>query len=282
MVAVEHIEQADQLDPVSDRLQRAVLSVLRPQWLRDLLHGVWLGHPLHPVMVQVPVGAWISAAVLDAVPGQERAATTLIATGAIAAVPTAMAGANDWASMSVEQRRVGLLHAASNTTALALYTGSLIARLRGRHGLGKVLGYTALGVAGAGAYLGGHLSYRQGGGVNHAVPALHMIDEGWHPLGTTDDFIEGEAAVRHVDDVPVLVYRQDGRYTVLLERCGHLSGPLGDGEITEIGGERCVVCPWHGSTFKLVDGGVVHGPAATNQPALQVRVVDGTVQARRP
>jgi nitrite reductase/ring-hydroxylating ferredoxin subunit/uncharacterized membrane protein len=281
MVAVERIEKASWLDPLSDRLQRLLNRVLRPRRLRDALHGVWLGHPLHPVMVQAPVGAWLSAAVIDAVPGQRRAATTLVAAGTIAALPAAVAGLNDWATLSRDQRRIGLVHAASNSAALALYAGSLIARLRGRNGLGRAISYAALGLAGTGAYLGGHVSYRQGAGVNHGAPWLRLLPDGWHSLGETAEFPDGRPTLRHVGDVPVLVYRRGEWFTVLLERCGHHGGPLRHGSRTEVGGEPCVVCPWHGSTFRLRDGSVVHGPAATNQPALRVRVTGGRLQASR-
>jgi len=87
---------------------------------------------------------------------------------------------------------------------------------------------------------------------------------------------------RRIGDVPVLVYRHGDEFTVMLERCGHQTGPLADGEQTEVAGQPCVVCPWHGSTFRLADGGVVHGPAATDQPTLLTRVVDGRLQACRP
>src|SRR5687768_15561087 len=107
MTVVDRIEQAERLDPLSDRLQRLVGGL--PQPVRDLLHGVWLGHPLHPALVHAPVGAWLSAAILDLVPGQRRAATALLATGTVAAVPTAVVGWNDWASLDRDQRRTGLV-----------------------------------------------------------------------------------------------------------------------------------------------------------------------------
>jgi nitrite reductase/ring-hydroxylating ferredoxin subunit len=277
MTVVERIERADRLDPVSDRLQRLISGL--PQAVRDLLHGVWLGHPLHPAMVHARVGAGLSAAVLDAIPGQRRAATTLLATGTVAAVPTAVAGWNDWASLDRDQRRTGLVHALANATALALFTGSLVARARGRRG--RALSYGALGIAGVGAYLGGHLSYRQGAGVNQAVPDLLRLPSGWQPLGAAIDYPDGRPTARRIGDVPVLVYRKGERFTVLLERCGHQSGPLAEGEQVDVGGIPCVVCPWHGSTFRLTDGGVVHGPAATNQPVLEVRLVNGRLEVRR-
>ena len=278
MTVVERIEQASGLDPVSDRVQRLVGGLPRP--VRDLLHGVWLGHPLHPALVHAPVGAWLSAAILDLVPGQRRAATVLVATGTAAAVPAALAGLNDWASLDRDQRRTGLVHALANTTAVALYTGSLVSRLRG--GRGRALSYAAFAVAGAGAYLGGHLSYRQGAGINQAVPDLFRIPDGWQSLGDAMAYQDGQPTERRIGDVPVLVYRHGAEFSVLLAHCAHQTGPLGEGEQTEVAGQACVVCPWHGSTFRLADGGVVHGPAATDQPTLLTRVVDGHLQARRP
>jgi nitrite reductase/ring-hydroxylating ferredoxin subunit/uncharacterized membrane protein len=277
MTVVERIERAGRLDPIGDRLQRLASGL--PQPVRDLLHGVWLGHPLHPAMVHAPVGAWLSAAILDLVPGQRRAATALLATGTVAAVPTAVVGWNDWAALDRDQRRTGLVHALANATALALFTGSLVARKRGRSG--RALSFAALGIAGAGAYLGGHLSYRQGAGVNQAVPDLFRVPDGWQPLGDAIEYRDGVATARRLGEVPVLVYRRGDRFSVLLERCGHQTGPLAEGEQVEVGGQPCIVCPWHGSTFRLADGGVVHGPAATNQPVLETRVLDGRLEARR-
>src|SRR5918998_1623395 len=143
------------LDRVADRAtfdkaigpaQRAVQAVLKPQALKDLLHGTWLGHPLHPVLVQVPVGSWTSAGLLDAIPPLRPAATVLIGTGVAAAVPAAMSGAADWSEQGIGVRRLGALHAMGNTVALGLYVGSLVARARGRGGLGRVLSYAGLGI----------------------------------------------------------------------------------------------------------------------------------------
>jgi nitrite reductase/ring-hydroxylating ferredoxin subunit/uncharacterized membrane protein len=276
------IEQASGLDRFGDRLQQAVQGVLRPQRIRDLLHGVWLGHPLHPAMVQVPVGAWISAAVLDLMPGQRRAATTLTAVGALSALPAAVAGLNDWAALSRDQRRVGLVHAASNSVGLALYGASLAARLSGRHGLGRTLGRLGLGAVGAGAYLGGHLAYKQGAQVNVSVSDLHLISDGWHPVAEMTSLPQRELVTRKVDDVSVILYRHGDDVTVMLERCPHQSGPLGDGEVREIDGHACVVCPWHGSTFRLNGGEVVHGPSSNDQQVLPTRIVDGRLEARLP
>ncbi|MEU1884417.1 Rieske 2Fe-2S domain-containing protein [Micromonospora rifamycinica] len=276
------LEQATALDRAGDRLQRAVQATLRPQRVRDLLHGVFLGHPLHPAMVQVPVGAWISAAVVDLLPGQRRAATTLVALGTVSAVPAAVAGLNDWAELSRDQRRVGLVHAAANTVGLTLYAGSLAARLTGRHGVGRALAYLGLGAASAGAYLGGHLAYKQGAQVSQSVSELHRMSDGWQPVAELAGLPQRTLVTREVDDVSVLLYRHGDEVTVMLERCPHQSGPLGEGEVQEIDGHACVVCPWHGSAFRLNGGEVVHGPSATDQQVLPTRIVDGTLQTRLP
>ena len=96
---IDRLENASALDPVATRLRNAVDTVVRPQWLRDVLHGVPLGHPLHPVAVQVPIGAWLSATVVDLVPGQQRAAKVLVATGVVSAIPAALAGYTDWSQL---------------------------------------------------------------------------------------------------------------------------------------------------------------------------------------
>ncbi|WP_213450238.1 Rieske 2Fe-2S domain-containing protein [Rhizomonospora bruguierae] len=286
------LEQASGLDPASERVRQAVDSVIRPQRLRDALHGVWLGHPLHPAMVQAPVGAWMATAVLDALPdrrfpgrmsGMERAATALTGFGVATAVPSAVAGWTDFSTLSREQQRVGLVHAVSNLIAVGLYTGSFVARLAGRRRAGKALAYAGMGIASLGAYLGGHMAYGLGAGVNHSIADLRHLPDGWQPLVRFSELPDGEPTVRRMGEVPVLVYRQGAEVTVLMERCGHQSGPLGEGQVVRDGGDPCVVCPWHGSVFRLRDGAVMHGPAATDQPVLASRISeDGLVEARLP
>lgn len=276
------LEQAAGLDRLGDPLQRVVLRVLRPQALRDALHGVWLGHPLHPAIVLVPVGAWMSAALLDLLPGQRRAATTLVGVGVASALPSAVAGANDWAGLSPDQRRVGLVHATGNVGALALYGASLAARLRSDHTRGRALAFLGFSVAGLSAYLGGHLAYRQGAQVNQGVPLLHRVPAGWHPVVELAALPEGKPVGRRVGEVPVLVYRDGDRVSVLLDHCGHQTGPLSEGQVVTVDGRACVQCPWHGSVFRLDNGAVVHGPAGTDQPVLRTSVVDGVIHASLP
>src|SRR3954470_20128930 len=120
MGILDRVADVTAFDKAIEPVRRAVLGLLRPQAVKDFLHGSWLGHPLHPVLAQVPVGSWISAGVLDAVPRLRPAAAVLIGTGVAAAVPTALAGAADWSEQEVGVRRVGVLHAVLNSAALGL------------------------------------------------------------------------------------------------------------------------------------------------------------------
>jgi nitrite reductase/ring-hydroxylating ferredoxin subunit len=279
---LDRVETAAGLDRLAVPLGEAINRVT-PRRLRDFLSGVWLGHPLHPVLVQVPAGAWLSATILDFTPGAEPAATLLVGVGTVSAVPTALAGWNDWAaSLSNEQKRVGLLHAAGNAVAVGLQIASLSARLSGRRNRGRYLSLAAVSVAGAAAYIGGHLTFRQLAGTNQAVPFLRQIPDGWHDVAGYAELTDGKPAVHRVGEVPVLVVRIGDTVTAMVERCAHQTAPLGEGEVTTIGGHLCIVCPLHGSTFRLIDGTVLRGPAATDQPTLRTRVINGRVQISKP
>jgi nitrite reductase/ring-hydroxylating ferredoxin subunit len=279
--SIDRLEDAAVLDRFTAPVREGVRRWLRPQALRDTLHGVWMGHPLHPALVQLPVGAFASVAVLDAVPGTERAARALIATGIVSAVPAAAAGLADWSEMHEQQQRVGLVHAALNAAGLTLYAASLASRRAGHSGKGKALAYGGISALLASASLGGHLSYRQAGGANHAEEVPHLVDAGWQDLCAVDDLAtDGSPQQRMLGTVALVVVQQDGQIDVLSDRCAHLSGPLHEGTVSEDG--TCITCPWHGSTFRLEDGSVVHGPATAPQHAFDVRVREGRVQVRLP
>lgn len=172
---VDRLERAEGLDRIGDPVSRAVRRVLRGR-AADLLHGEWLGHTLHPALVQAPVGAWLSTAVLDAMPGTRRPARVLTAIGVVSALPAALAGINDWARLSPEMRRVGLVHWAGNLIGIGLYAGSWAARAHGRHGLGRSLAYAGVSAAGASAYLGGHLGHSPGACEQVAVRTRTVSD----------------------------------------------------------------------------------------------------------
>jgi len=278
---IDRLESSTTLDGLAQRIRPVAERLLANRRVTDVLHGVWLGHPLHPVLVQVPVGTWTSAAVMDAVPGGGRAAGTLIKVGMAGAVPAIASGWADWSQQDTQQQRTGLAHAIGNTVALSLYAGSLLARRGGRHGLGRGFAYAGYAVAGTAATIGGHLAYRQAGGPSHAVAHAEVGPPGWHDLGPLADVPQG-ATGRRIGDLDLFVWRQDDVVRAMVDRCSHASGPLHEGELTSEHGSPCVTCPWHGSVFRISDGRVVHGPATASQPVLQVRVEQGNVQVKLP
>lgn len=279
----DRLEQAAGLDGVAGTVRDAVQTALSPATVRDALHGVWLGHPLHPALIAAPLGSWLSAAVLDLLPRHRDASRTLVGLGVLTAAPAAVTGWADWADLHPQQQRVGLVHAAANALAIGLQTASWQARRRGRHTTGVALSAAALGLAGGAGWLGGHLAYRQAAGANHAEQAAHVLPEDWTRLCDLVDLPDGKPVQRVLAANPVFVLRRGDRVDVLFDQCAHLSGPLSDGELTGEGDELCVTCPWHASVFRVADGQVRQGPSTHPQPVLQVRVrPDGEVQARLP
>lgn len=152
------LENAHQLDPVVERVAALWRGPLQHDGLRRLLRGKPLGHAAHPLLTDVPLGLWMSSALLDAV-GQEKAARRLIGAGILAAGPTVVTGWADWSVADDRTRRVGVVHAASNGVALACYTASWFARRRGDRGVGLLASAAGAAALGVGGFLGGHMAY---------------------------------------------------------------------------------------------------------------------------
>ncbi|QIK76304.1 DUF2231 domain-containing protein [Nocardioides piscis] len=168
---VRRIEAASGLDGIAETVRASAYDALvEPQALDELLGGAWLGHRVHPVAVQVPMGAWLMATLLDVVGSERHAAAvdTLLLTGCLAALPSAVTGVHDLATTSGAQTRVGLVHAAAMDATLGLFAVALVKRRRGDRRGARRLMLAGTAVAGAGAYLGGHLVYRLGVGVHEA------------------------------------------------------------------------------------------------------------------
>ena len=270
--------ELEALDAPAKRLAKAVRSIVPAGPVKDTLSGTFLGHPLHPLLTDVPIGSWTSAVMLDWIGGSESrtASRRLLAAGILAALPTASAGYLDWADTEVASdtvRRTGLVHAAANITALGLFTASYLARRRG--GGGRLLALGGAGAMAAGGHLGGHLSFVEGVGVNQT--AFEKGPEEWTPTVSEAELSEGQAACAKAGDAEVLLVRDGDGIHALDDRCTHRGGPLHEGEVAD----GCVTCPWHGSRFRLADGSVERGPASSPQPLYETRVVDGKVEVRR-
>jgi nitrite reductase/ring-hydroxylating ferredoxin subunit/uncharacterized membrane protein len=273
----EHLEATSALDGVARPAQRAVTAVLPRGPVKDALHGVWLGHPLHPMLTDLPIGFWTGAFVLDLVGGRpaRRAADALVGVGVTAALPTAAAGLADWSELNEPERRSGLVHAVANLAATSLYALSFVARRRGRRTGGVLLGLAGATFATVGGFLGGHLAYRRGAGVNQAASAPAPSD--WTEVQTEGTLSREKPTLAHLDGAPLAAVDGEDGPVALFDRCSHLGGPLHEGDLEN----GCVRCPWHGSTFRLANGAVVHGPATATQPAYELRADGERIRGRR-
>jgi nitrite reductase/ring-hydroxylating ferredoxin subunit/uncharacterized membrane protein len=270
------IERTEALDKVAQPVAGLVGRLVKPRPVRNILSGSYLGHPLHPLMTDLPIGAWTMATLLDAVGGRraEPAADLLVMAGILTAAPTAWAGLNDWSDTQGEDRRVGIVHAAANATALVCFTASLVARRSGRRGAAKVIALGGFGLLMSGGYLGGHLSYSRGVNVNHT--AWREGPAEWTGVLAASELTDDAPQLAQVGDLSLVLYRSGGTIRALDSVCSHMGGPLDEGTVDD----GCITCPWHGSTFRLADGSVVRGPASSEQPAYETRIREGHIEVR--
>ncbi|HVA21134.1 MAG TPA: Rieske 2Fe-2S domain-containing protein [Candidatus Micrarchaeia archaeon] len=249
--------------------------------VKDLLNGTWLGHPLHPALTDIPLGAWSGASLLDladrgAGGDLGRAADLLVGVGCAGGVAAALSGVADWQDKYGKERNLATLHAVLNVSALVLMSASLAQRLRGARGPAVGMSAAGTGAAIAGAYLGGDLVFRLGIQVNR-----NAFSEGpsqWCPAASAGELEEGAVVRREVGGRQVMLTRLDGEICAASAICSHSGGPL-----DELGVEDGQVrCPWHGSRFALRTGRVTRGPATVANPVFQTRVRQDRVEIRLP
>jgi nitrite reductase/ring-hydroxylating ferredoxin subunit/uncharacterized membrane protein len=279
---VDAVESASPLDSPGEKIGKTVRGAIGRGAVKDAVSGTWLGHAVHPMLTDLVIGSFMSATLLDLLGGDDdgAAAERLIGVGIAAYAPTALTGVNDWAdSEPVDDtvRRVGLVHASSNTLALTLYGSSLAARRRGARTRGKLFGAAGAAVLMVGGYLGGHLSFTKGVGPNQTVYDPGPDD--WTSAIASGDLPQDEPKTVVVEDTPVLVVRHRQHVHALHDRCSHRGCSLG--ELGELDGET-IQCGCHGSRFSLRDGSVERGPATAPQPSYDVRERDGEVEIKLP
>jgi nitrite reductase/ring-hydroxylating ferredoxin subunit/uncharacterized membrane protein len=272
------------LDAIAEPLSAAVRGAYRSggavgQQAKNALHGVWLGHPLHPVFTDVPLGAWTTGLVLDAIAarngdrGMQRAADVAIAVGLAGAAGAAVTGLTDWSETSGRARRTGMIHGLLNIAATTLYAAAFALRRNGSRASGQTCALAGYGIAVGSAWLGGDLVYDQRIGVNHAAVEE---PETFTPVAASSAVADNAMTRGHTGNADALLVRQGGRVCALAHPCSHLGGPLSEGTLKD----GSVVCPWHGSEFALDDGHVINGPATQPQPVLDARERDGRIEVK--
>ncbi len=249
--------------------------------IKDVLNGTWFGHALHPVLTDIPIGAWSSTLLLDLdwlaneSEGVARGADTVLVLGIVGATGAAVTGVTDWSDLDGTDRRVGFMHGLLNSGILLTNIVSLVLRLTGKRRAGitlSTIGYLATLFS---AYLGGELSFAKGIGVNH---------DAWE--GGSDDYVAvinvgdlAEDKLTRVDaaGIPAVLLKQGNSIYAIGAVCTHLAGPLDEGTCKD----GIVTCPWHGSSFRMSDGSVVNGPAVYAEPTFAVRVRNEKIELRR-
>jgi nitrite reductase/ring-hydroxylating ferredoxin subunit len=191
--------------------------------------------------------------------------------GLLGALGAAATGLTDWSDTSGKPRRLGLVHAALNGAATLLYGASWLARGKAP-GAGVFLSILGYGVVSLSALYGGTLSLDMQIGVNRSSvpePPANEVD-----VAALTDVPDG--GMKRVDAAgyPVLLVRRGDGVHAIAAVCAHQGGPLEEGTLDG----DVVTCPWHGSRFCVVDGGIVAGPTAYPQPAFRARVLDGRVR----
>ena len=292
--AIARIEAATSLDrpgyAIGNALARPAQIAGRPsQKLRNLLHGSFYGHPLHPALVTLPIGSWTLAFGLDLLgmlgilrdPAAPRAAELALKAGAGGAVIAAIAGIGDWQYTDGRDRRLGLVHGMVNSAALGLTLVSIALRGRGHRAAGRLASAAGWSCMIAGGTLGGHLVYRRRIGVDHADRSPHPRE--FQPVLPLAELEENRPRRVELWDeiarkqIGVALVRRHGRVHAMGARCSHLGGPLDQGWILD----GALVCPWHGSRYDLETGQPVAGPSTCPQPRYDLRIRDGMVEIRR-
>ncbi len=278
------VEALPILDRIADDVQPRVQEAVDAggTTTRNVLDGVWLEAPLHPVLTDVPVGAWTAALIFDGVDAAtgkrpiRHAADASLVLGTLGAFGAALTGLSDWRYLSGGSRRMGVAHGLLNTVGLALSIASIFLRVRGRRNAGRLVFLAGYSISGMAAHLGGELSYHYGLRVDRNV-FEETGPDGFTPVLGEDELPESGMRRVEVEGVGILLSRSSsGEVCAIAATCNHFSGPLEEGDRE---GDT-VVCPLHGSRFELCGGAVIDGPAIFPQSRYETRVRGGRIEVK--
>ena len=255
------------------------------RFLQDFLNGVWLGHSLHAVLVDVVVGGATAALLLDllrvvfAVDGLEVAATWITGLALLAALGAFVSGLTDFKDTALgEERNLAGMHGLINIVGTVFLAVSLVSRLGGGHDIGfwmLLIGYLVLSV---GAFIGGHVVFKFGVMINHNDFPRSKRAKEFTAVLPAAELLEGKPTKAMLGTTALVLVRRGDVVNALRETCSHAGGPLSQGEVRG----DVLICPWHYSNFRLADGAVRHGPSTHRQPAYRARINEGQVEVQGP
>jgi nitrite reductase/ring-hydroxylating ferredoxin subunit/uncharacterized membrane protein len=256
------------------RLMAAVFGRMVP--IRDFLAGTWLGHPLHALLTDVPIGALTLVIILDIV-GQPAAADVALLLGILAMLGAALAGLADYSTTDGRARVRATVHSSLMVVSLVIYIVALAIRASGPTSRTLPIALSIIGylILAGGAFVGGDVVYALGNMVDRH--AWRPSGAKWQPL-EVGEVPEGTLVKAKVGAQALVLIRSRGTVNALHDRCAHAGGPLNEGMLVE----GCVECPWHGSRFEIATGRRRRGPTVYDQPRYEVRVAAaGGYETRR-
>lgn len=275
---------ANGLAKVTDAAYRALG---RPgKLLQDLLNGSWLGHSLHAVLVDVVIGGATVVLLFDLlrvifdVEGLEVASTWalgLVGLSALAAIVSGLTDFKDTPPNNAE-RDLAAFHGLVNLIATALLAISFFLRIGGGHDVGFWLLLVGYVVVSVGGYIGAHLVFKYGYMVNANAFSKGKRAMEFTAVSAVADLPEETPTKVMFGPTAIMLVRRGEVVHALKETCSHAGGPLSEGELRD----DMITCPWHFSTFRLSDGGVVHGPAGTRQASYAARINGDQVEIQGP
>ncbi len=244
--------------------------------VRSLLNGTWLGHPLHPALTDVPIGALGLVIVFDVI-GRQAAADVALVVGILAMLASAVVGYADYSVTDGTARTRASVHSTLMIVALLLYLGSLALRALAPDDRTMPVALSIIGfvVLAGGAYVGGDVVFLLGNMVDRH--AWRPSGAKWQPVEVAE-LPEGAPVKAKVGLQNLVLVRQGDTIHALHDQCAHAGGPLSGGRIVD----GCIECPWHQSRFELATGRRRRGPTVYDQPTYEIRVAEGGgYEARR-
>jgi nitrite reductase/ring-hydroxylating ferredoxin subunit len=252
--------------------------------LQDFLNGSWLGHSLHPVVVDVVVGGSTAALLLQVlswlrVADLRVAIVWVLALTWLAGLSAIVSGLTDFKDTATgDERHVVGLHGLINIVATIILIGAFLALLAEADALGGWLIVAGFAVLSVGAFIGGHVVFKYGYMVNHnAFERARKVRE-FTAVLPAGELAEATPIKVMLGTTALVVVRRGDLVFALKETCSHAGGPLAQGTVDGYN----VVCPWHASAFRLSDGAVRHGPATTRQVAYRARINADQVEVQGP
>lgn len=264
-------------------------------------HANLKSHPIHPMLVTLPIGLWTASLAYDvaaAARGSRRlqdSADDMMLAGLIGALSAAVPGAIDYFAVIPSEssaKKRGATHGLLNVSLTALYSANWLLRSRGgerwRRWLGIPLSLVGVGGLMYSGWLGGTLVYRNQIGVDHRGPNATKWRESGPIEGQPGEAVAvatmkelgkpGQTKLVHLNGHRIVVARDGDRIVAFQDHCTHRGGPLADGVLT------CglITCPWHGSQFNVETGEVASGPAEEKIRIYPVQIEEDLVRVVAP